>query len=347
MRTCVSCPIRRRLRSSPGSRPTVRSICDAVGTAGEPLRAMPRYVFRQAARSLPQGRLRAAVRLRARVLPPGRRDEGPPVRRPPTSSTPSGTPGFPSSRQLIGDAERLRDGRHHRATASTRALNTAPRSRRHPGLLGARQGLCVRERGEGARPPERLLPRPSWRSRSPGSSGSAPTRTSACSTPGGANAFGDESDPGGGSRRACRKLSSPGSSRHARSVYALMAPTVNCLKRRRTHTFSPTNVSGARKIVRRSCRVKGGSIALAPRRAPCADLDGEPLPRRRGHPRHRGCSGSRRNSRSRPQPTPPAEEDPLAHAAPDEPVERRWTSSRRTGRCGELLGEDFPRPCSR
>jgi glutamine synthetase len=34
-----------------------------------------------------------------------------------------------------------------------------------------------------------------------------------------------------------------GQLRHARSVYALLAPTVNCLKRRRTHTFSPTNVS--------------------------------------------------------------------------------------------------------
>jgi glutamine synthetase len=34
-----------------------------------------------------------------------------------------------------------------------------------------------------------------------------------------------------------------GQLRHARSVYALLAPTLNCFKRRRTHTFSPTNVS--------------------------------------------------------------------------------------------------------
>jgi glutamine synthetase len=34
-----------------------------------------------------------------------------------------------------------------------------------------------------------------------------------------------------------------GQLRHARAIYALLAPTVNCLKRRRTHTFSPTNIS--------------------------------------------------------------------------------------------------------
>ena len=34
-----------------------------------------------------------------------------------------------------------------------------------------------------------------------------------------------------------------GQLRHAASTYALLAPTINCLKRRRRHTFSPTNVS--------------------------------------------------------------------------------------------------------
>ena len=51
-----------------------------------------------------------------------------------------------------------------------------------------------------------------------------------------------------------------GQLRHARSIYALLAPTVNCLKRRRTHTFSPTNVSWGLEGRSAFVRVKGGSI---------------------------------------------------------------------------------------
>ena len=50
-----------------------------------------------------------------------------------------------------------------------------------------------------------------------------------------------------------------GQLRHARSIYALLAPTVNCLKRRRTHTFSPTNVSWGPEDRSAFVRVKGGS----------------------------------------------------------------------------------------
>jgi glutamine synthetase len=50
-----------------------------------------------------------------------------------------------------------------------------------------------------------------------------------------------------------------GQLRHARSVYALLAPTVNCLKRRRTHTFSPTNVSWGLEDRSAFVRLKGGS----------------------------------------------------------------------------------------
>jgi glutamine synthetase len=50
-----------------------------------------------------------------------------------------------------------------------------------------------------------------------------------------------------------------GQLRHARSTYALLAPTVNCLKRRRTHTFSPTNVSWGIEDRSALVRVKGGS----------------------------------------------------------------------------------------
>jgi glutamine synthetase len=49
-----------------------------------------------------------------------------------------------------------------------------------------------------------------------------------------------------------------GQLRHARSIYALQAPTVNCLKRRRTHTFSPTNVSWGVEDRSALIRVKGG-----------------------------------------------------------------------------------------
>ena len=51
-----------------------------------------------------------------------------------------------------------------------------------------------------------------------------------------------------------------GQLRHAASAYALLAPTVNCLKRRRTHTFSPTNVSWGLEDRSALVRIKGGSI---------------------------------------------------------------------------------------
>jgi glutamine synthetase len=50
-----------------------------------------------------------------------------------------------------------------------------------------------------------------------------------------------------------------GQLRHARSIYTLLAPTINCLKRRRTHTFSPTNVSWGLEDRSAFVRVKGGS----------------------------------------------------------------------------------------
>ena len=50
-----------------------------------------------------------------------------------------------------------------------------------------------------------------------------------------------------------------GQLRHARAIYTLLAPTVNCLKRRRTHTFSPTNVSWGPEDRSAFVRVKGGS----------------------------------------------------------------------------------------
>jgi glutamine synthetase len=73
----------------------------------------------------------------------------------------------------------------------------------------------------------------------------------------GGNAFGDESDAAGISA-ACRSFIA-GNLRHAASTYALLAPTVNCMKRRRTHTFSPTNVSWGLEDRSALIRIKGGT----------------------------------------------------------------------------------------
>jgi glutamine synthetase len=75
----------------------------------------------------------------------------------------------------------------------------------------------------------------------------------------GDNLFGDDDDPHGMST-LCRRFVA-GQLRHARSIYALLAPTVNCLKRRRTHTFSPTNVSWGPEDRSAFVRVKGGSVS--------------------------------------------------------------------------------------
>jgi glutamine synthetase len=51
-----------------------------------------------------------------------------------------------------------------------------------------------------------------------------------------------------------------GQLRHAPALYALLAPTINCMKRRRTHTFSPTNISWGLEDRSAFVRVKGGSL---------------------------------------------------------------------------------------
>jgi glutamine synthetase len=50
-----------------------------------------------------------------------------------------------------------------------------------------------------------------------------------------------------------------GQLRHAAAIYAVLAPTVNCLKRRRMHTFSPTNISWGLEDRSAFARVKGGN----------------------------------------------------------------------------------------
>ena len=74
---------------------------------------------------------------------------------------------------------------------------------------------------------------------------------------GGENAMSDDGTEYGLS--AVGRAFIAGQLRHARSTYALLAPTVNCLKRRRTHTFSPTNVSWGLEDRSALVRIKGGS----------------------------------------------------------------------------------------
>ena len=51
-----------------------------------------------------------------------------------------------------------------------------------------------------------------------------------------------------------------GQLKYARAVDCIIAPTVNCYRRRRRHTFSPTNVSWGVEDRSAFVRVKGGSV---------------------------------------------------------------------------------------
>ncbi|MFI5050587.1 MAG: glutamine synthetase family protein [Gaiellales bacterium] len=73
----------------------------------------------------------------------------------------------------------------------------------------------------------------------------------------GSNAFGDDSAKHGISEVCSQFLA--GQLAHAAAVYALLAPTVNCLKRRRPHTFSPSNISWGEEDRTALVRIKGGS----------------------------------------------------------------------------------------
>ena len=73
----------------------------------------------------------------------------------------------------------------------------------------------------------------------------------------GANVFGDADDPQG-INDVCRSFIA-GQLRYAKAVDALIAPTVNCYRRRRRHTFSPTNISWGLEDRSALLRVKGGA----------------------------------------------------------------------------------------
>jgi glutamine synthetase len=75
----------------------------------------------------------------------------------------------------------------------------------------------------------------------------------------GENVMGDPGDPQG-ITDLCRSFIA-GQLRYAKAVDALVAPTVNCHRRRRRHTFSPTNISWGLEDRSALLRVKGGSPA--------------------------------------------------------------------------------------
>ena len=58
--------------------------------------------------------------------------------------------------------------------------------------------------------------------------------------------------------------------KYARAIDAVIAPTVNCLRRRRRHTFSPTNISWGLEDRSALIRVKGGG------RSPSTSSTGRP-----------------------------------------------------------------------
>jgi glutamine synthetase len=72
----------------------------------------------------------------------------------------------------------------------------------------------------------------------------------------GENVFGD-ADDAQGITDLCRSFVA-GQLRYARAVDAILAPTVNCHRRRRRHTFSPTNISWGFEDRSALLRVKGG-----------------------------------------------------------------------------------------
>jgi glutamine synthetase len=83
------------------------------------------------------------------------------------------------------------------------------------------------------------------------------THLSLVSVDTGENVFGDGAREDGMSD-ACRSFIA-GVLRHARAIDAVIAPTVNCLRRRRPHTFSPSNISWGLEDRSALVRVKGGS----------------------------------------------------------------------------------------
>ncbi|MDQ3871973.1 MAG: glutamine synthetase, partial [Chloroflexota bacterium] len=153
----------------------------------------------------------------------------------------------------------------------------------------------------------------------------------------GDNLFADDNDPQGMSA-LCRQFVA-GQLRHARSIYALLAPTINCLKRRRTHTFSPTNVSWGPEDRSAFVRIKGGSASSrhVENRAPTGlsnpYLVGAALIAA-------GLIGIEEELDLEPAAAPPAEEDASKPPLP-KTVQESLAALENDSRITEFLGDEF------
>jgi glutamine synthetase len=132
-----------------------------------------------------------------------------------------------------------------------------------------------------------------------------------------------------------------GQLKHAPSTYALLAPTLNCLKRRRRHTFSPTNVSWGPEDRSALVRIKGGSAESRhiENRAPSGlanpYLVGAAL-------LASGLLGIVDQLELEPAAHPPAEEDESKPKLPTT-LEASLSLLEGDGKIRELLGEEFIR----
>ena len=130
-----------------------------------------------------------------------------------------------------------------------------------------------------------------------------------------------------------------GQLRHARALYAVLAPTVNCLKRRRTHTFSPTNISWGIEDRSAFVRVKAGSASSrhVENRAPTG-LSNPYLAS--AALLAAGLIGITEGLELEPQAAKPAEEDESKPKLPTS-VEESLSALEADDKIAELLGEEF------
>jgi glutamine synthetase len=130
-----------------------------------------------------------------------------------------------------------------------------------------------------------------------------------------------------------------GQLRHARAIYTLLAPTVNCLKRRRTHTFSPTNVSWGLEDRSAFVRVKGGTLKSRHVENRAATGLSNPYLAAAGL-LGAGLLGIVDELELEPPARPPAEEDESKPKLPTT-VEESLQALEADERIVELLGEEF------
>lgn len=179
-----------------------------------------------------------------------------------------------------------------------------------------------------------------------GSSGSGcHTHLSLLHADSGENAFGDANDAQGLTDAGRSFIA--GQLQYARTIDAVIAPTVNCLRRRRPHTFSPSNISWGLEDRSALIRVKGGKPenTHVEYRAPSAlsnpYLVGAALLR----------AGLKGIEESLPVPEPskpgtPAEEDPSFEKLPTE-LEESLDALEQDPASKEFFGEEFVTAYSR